>query len=77
MPDYRTTTTISDDGSITIHGLPFKSGDRVEIIVRKCKGKAGKGDSSRAKPDSPFDGDAEGDRGSRGGSRRGSASADF
>ena len=49
--DYRTTTTISNDGSITIPGLPFKSGERVEVIVRKCKGKAGKEGSSRAKPD--------------------------
>lgn len=82
MLDYRTTTTISDDGSITIPGLPFKSGQRVEVIVRKCKGKAGKEDSSRAKSaryTDPF-GEAAGgkDWESLGeGSRRGSGSAEF
>jgi hypothetical protein len=77
MTDYQLKTTVSDDGSITIPGLPFKSGDRVEVIVRKCKGKAGRVNSSRPKPVSPFDGVDDGDRGFRGGSRRGSAAADF
>lgn len=82
MLDYRTTTTISDDGSITIPGLPFKSGERVEVIVRKCKGKGGKKYPLRGEPfkhTDPF-GEAAGgkDWESLGeGSRRGSGSADF
>ncbi len=33
MESYRVETTISRDGMLTIHGVPFRAGDRVEVIV--------------------------------------------
>ncbi len=37
MQIYRVETTILIDGKLTITGLPFRSGERVEVIVRSCK----------------------------------------
>jgi hypothetical protein len=34
MPDYRVETTVSNDRSLTITGLPFEAGDQVEVIIR-------------------------------------------
>lgn len=34
MQDYKVETTVSSDGSLTIKGLPFQAGDRVEVIIR-------------------------------------------
>ncbi len=34
MQIYRSETIISKDGSLSIKGLPFRSGDKVEVIVR-------------------------------------------
>ena len=34
MNDYRVKTKIEADGSLTIKGLPFQAGDRVEVVVR-------------------------------------------
>ena len=34
MHDYRVETEIGSDGSLTLKGLPFPAGDRVEVIVR-------------------------------------------
>jgi hypothetical protein len=34
MQDYRVETKVSSDGSLTIKGLPFQAGDRVEVIIR-------------------------------------------
>ena len=34
METYRVKTTVAKDGSVTIKRLPFRAGDRVEVIVR-------------------------------------------
>lgn len=34
MQDYRIETMVSSDGSLTIKGLPFRAGDKVEVIIR-------------------------------------------
>jgi hypothetical protein len=34
MPTYRVETEVSKDGSVTVKGLPFKAGHKVEVIVR-------------------------------------------
>jgi hypothetical protein len=33
MQEYRIETTISKDGTLTIKKLPFRAGERVEVIV--------------------------------------------
>lgn len=45
MQDYRIETRVEIDGSLTISGLPFQAGDRVEVIVRSQK--AGEGNGER------------------------------
>jgi hypothetical protein len=30
---YRTETTLSSDGTLTIAGLPFRAGDKVQVVV--------------------------------------------
>ncbi len=37
MQTYSVETTVSNDGTLTIKGLPFRAGDKVEVIVRSCK----------------------------------------
>ena len=39
MQTIRIKTTISKDGTISIKGLPFTKGEKVEILVRKRKNK--------------------------------------
>ena len=34
MQTYRTETKVGNDGTLTIKGLPFRAGERVEVIVR-------------------------------------------
>jgi hypothetical protein len=34
MQDYRVETKVSSDGSLTINDVPFRPGDRVEVIIR-------------------------------------------
>jgi len=34
MQTYRVTTTVSNDGTITINKLPFRVGDEVEVVVQ-------------------------------------------
>jgi len=34
MQMYRVETTVSDERTLTIKGLPFRAGDKVEVIVR-------------------------------------------
>ena len=34
MQTYRVETTVSNDRTLTIQGIPFYAGDKVEIIVR-------------------------------------------
>jgi hypothetical protein len=34
MQMYRVETTVSDEKTLTIKGLPFRAGDKVEVIVR-------------------------------------------
>jgi len=45
MQDYRVETRVESDGSVTIKGLPFEAGDRVEVIIRSQEG--GNGENSR------------------------------
>jgi len=81
MQDYRVKMTIEEDGSLTLKGLPFRPGERVEIVVRPCGGKAEKPHSGRGKPvrdTDPFGGVAGKDWESLGeGNRRGSVFGDF
>ena len=44
MHDYRVETEIGSDGSLTLKGLPFQAGDRVEVIVRGAAVAGGNGD---------------------------------
>jgi hypothetical protein len=52
MQDYSVETTVSNDGSIVIKGLPFRAGDRVEVIVRSRRRQQGGNEaySLRGKP---------------------------
>jgi hypothetical protein len=52
MQDYRVETRVSSDGSLTVKGLPFQAGDKVEVIIRSYKYGEGKGQSYplRGKP---------------------------
>jgi len=81
MPEHRIKTTVNEDGSIAIGNLPFRPGERVEVIVRACGGKAPRPYSSRGKSSDatdPFGGVAGRDWESLGeGNRRGSVSADY
>jgi hypothetical protein len=43
MQDYRVEAEVSKDGSVTVKGLPFQPGNRVEIIIRSRGSQAGKG----------------------------------
>ncbi len=36
MHDYRVEAEVGTDGSVTLRGLPFQAGDRVEVIVREA-----------------------------------------
>jgi len=40
METYRVTTTVSQDGKLSIKGLPFRAGEKVEVIVRGEKKRA-------------------------------------
>lgn len=33
MQEYRTKTTISKDGQLSLQGVPFRKGEKVEVIV--------------------------------------------
>jgi hypothetical protein len=44
MHDYRVETNVGSDGSLTLKGLPFHPGDRVEVIVRGHEAAGGNGD---------------------------------
>lgn len=35
MRDFRVETRVSSDGSLIIKSLPFRAGDRVEVIIRQ------------------------------------------
>ena len=37
MRTYCVETTIAKHGTLTIKGLPFRAGDRVEVVVRSCE----------------------------------------
>ncbi len=43
MHDYRVETEVGSDGSVTLKGLPFQAGDRVEVIVRESTAGGGNG----------------------------------
>lgn len=34
MEDYRVETMVSSDGSLTINDVPFRPGDKVQVIIR-------------------------------------------
>jgi hypothetical protein len=63
MQTYRTKTTLSQDGKLSIKGLPFRKGDAVEVIVITQKQQAKNNPYPlRGKPFryiNPFDGVAE------------------
>lgn len=66
MQDYRVETKVSNDGSLTLKGLPFQAGDEVEVIIRSREHRDGEGRHYplRGKPiryTEPFDGVAEED----------------
>jgi hypothetical protein len=66
MEAYRTEATISHNGILTIRGVPFQAGDRVEVIVLAQLGtrQRGKRYALRGKPvryAAPFDSVAEQD----------------
>jgi hypothetical protein len=68
MSDYRVETSVASDGSLTIKGLPFQAGDRVEVIVRSQEHPEGNGERYplRGKPiryTDPFSSVAEKDWG--------------
>jgi hypothetical protein len=52
MQDYRIETSVSSDGSLTIKDVPFRPGDRVEVIIRSHNTGEAKGKSYplRGKP---------------------------
>jgi len=66
MQAYKTETVILENGVITIHGTPFRSGDRVEVIIL---GYSHKKNNSKRYPlrgepisyDAPFDSVTEDD----------------
>jgi hypothetical protein len=33
MQAYKTETTVAPDGTVTVNSLPFRAGERVEVIV--------------------------------------------
>lgn len=37
MQTYRVETEVSEGGTLTIKGLPFRAGDKVEVIIRSCE----------------------------------------
>jgi hypothetical protein len=49
METYRIRTTVSQDGKLSIKGLPFRAGEQVEVIVRGGKKKAARGRKAIAK----------------------------
>lgn len=62
MQDYRVEMKVERDGSLTIHGLPFQAGDRVEVIIRSRNGGNGDRYPLRGKPiryANPFNGVTE------------------
>lgn len=66
MKDYRVETKIERDGSLTIKGLPFRAGERVQVIVRSQQAAPGNGERHplRGKPfryTDPFGSVAEAD----------------
>ena len=65
MQAYRTETTLSQDGKLSIKGLPFRKGEAVEVIIlTKQQEPAGDRYPLRGKPieyHQPFDGIAQDD----------------
>jgi len=66
METYRTATTVSSDGTLVLRGLPFRPGDKVEVIVRSLRRGHRRGDRYplRGKPIryvNPFESVAEND----------------
>jgi hypothetical protein len=64
MQDYRVETKVSSDGSLTINHVPFRPGDRVEVIIRSHNQGQSKGYTLRGKPvrySNPFGSVAEED----------------
>lgn len=49
METYRITTTVSQDGKLSIKGLPFRAGEKVEVIIRGEKKKSARSRKAVAK----------------------------
>jgi hypothetical protein len=50
MQDYRVETKVSSDGSLTINDVPFRPGDKVEVIIRSHNQGPSKCYTLRGKP---------------------------
>ena len=52
MQAYRIETVVAQDGTITIKGIPFRAGEKVEVVIfsRSFKPKGGKRYPLRGKP---------------------------
>ena len=48
MDAVRKNAVVTEDGKVTIRGLPYRKGDRVEVILLK-QGRAGKKDKMTAR----------------------------
>jgi hypothetical protein len=66
MHDYRVEAEVSKDGSVTVNGIPFPAGDRVEVIIRSHSSAEEKGQryplrGKRVRYTAPLDSIAEND----------------
>ena len=61
MRTFRAETTVASDGTLTLEGIPFRAGDKVEVIVR-ARERKGRQYPLRGTPvrfDDPFTGVVE------------------
>lgn len=66
MEAYRTDAVVKEDGTVTVSGLPFRTGERLEVILLQRTGRSNGAESYplRGEPvryEEPFDGVAEDD----------------
>ena len=50
MKAYRIETTLTENGTLTLQGLPFQAGESIEIIVLERPGKASDSKDSNPYP---------------------------
>lgn len=61
MEAYRIDVVVEEDGTITIGGLPFRAGERLEVILLQTSGRINRADlyplrGESAKYEKPFEG---------------------